>query len=203
MDSSGLAPHLVLSPGDALLIADIQRDFLPGGALGVAGGNEIFPVLLNYIQRFESRGLPIFASRDWHPRNHCSFQERGGIWPVHCVAGSAGADPPDDFRLPPDTLIIQKATEPDREAYSGFDGTTLDATLRSAGVRRLFIGGLATDYCVVNTVKDAIRLGYATVLLLDGIRAVNLHPNDGREAEEEMVRLGAVPIRFAHLADQT
>jgi nicotinamidase/pyrazinamidase len=189
-----------LAAGDALLIADIQHDFLPGGALGVAGGDEIIPVLLPYIKRFTSRGLPIIATRDWHPPDHCSFQERGGIWPVHCVAGSPGAEPPTGFQLPPETLIIHKATTPDKEAYSAFEGTSLDAELRSAGIRRLFVGGLATDYCVLNTVKDAIRLGYAAVLLVDGIRAVNVRPNDGRTAEEEMIRLGAIPLRFEDLA---
>lgn len=189
-----------LAAGDALLIADIQHDFLPGGALGVAGGNEIIPVLLRYIKRFKSRGLPIIATRDWHPPDHCSFRERGGIWPVHCLAGSPGAEPPADFQLPPEALIIHKATVPDKEAYSAFEGTRLDAELRSAGTRRLFVGGLATDYCVLNTVKDAIRLGYAAVFLVDGIRAVNVRPNDGRAAGEEMIRLGAIPLRFEDLA---
>ena len=194
-----MGSKVALSAGDALVVADIQNDFLPGGALGVSGGDEIVPILLRYVDRFQSRGLPIIATRDWHPPNHCSFHARGGIWPEHCVAGSSGAEPPAAFGLPPETLIIHKATSPDKEAYSAFDGTTLDAELRSAGVRRLFIGGLATDYCVLNTVRDAMSLGYPTILLLDGIRAVNVHPNDGREAEEEMLRLGAVPVRVEQL----
>lgn len=200
MSSSRSRPPVSLLAGDALLIADVQHDFLPGGALGVVGGDEIIPILLRYIKRFESRRLPIIATRDWHPANHCSFRKHGGMWPVHCVAGSPGAEPPDGFDLPPKTVIIQKATAPDKEAYSAFEGTTLDAELRSAGVRRLFIGGLATDYCVLNTVKDAVRLGYAAVLLVDGIRAVNVRPNDGQAAEEEMIRLGAVPLRVDDLA---
>jgi nicotinamidase/pyrazinamidase len=199
MDLSQPASSMSLAADDALLIADIQHDFLPGGALGVAGGDEIIPVLRRYITRFESHGLPIIATRDWHPPNHCSFQERGGIWPVHCVAGSPGAEPPAGVHLPPKTLIIHKATTPDKEAYSAFEGTRLDAELRSAGIRRLFVGGLATDYCVLNTVKDAIRLGYTAVLLVDGIRAVNVHRNDGQAAEEDMIRLGAVPLRFENL----
>jgi nicotinamidase/pyrazinamidase len=190
-----------LVPGDALLIADVQRDFLPGGVLGVAGGDEIVPILMTYAARFQQKGLPIFASRDWHPPDHCSFREQGGIWPVHCVVGSPGAEPPSTFRLPSSTIFIYKATTRDKEAYSAFQETPLHDHLRAAGVRRLFVGGLATDYCVLNTVKDGLHLGYEIVLLLDGIRAVNLHPNDGRQAEADMIRWGAVPIRVQDLTD--
>lgn len=189
-----------LQVGDALLVADVQNDFLPGGALGVLHGDEIVPVLNRYAAAFYARGLPIFASRDWHPADHCSFREQGGIWPTHCVTWTKGAEFHPDFRLPPSAIIISKATDPRKEAYSAFEGTTLDERLREAGVRRLFIGGLATDYCVLNTVRDAVQHGYAVVLLVDGIRAVNLHPDDGRKAEEEMLRLGAVPIRYEDLA---
>lgn len=185
-----------LQAGDALLVADIQNDFLPGGALGVARGDEVVPILNRYVAGFHARGLPVFATRDWHPPNHCSFREQGGIWPIHCVRGTQGADFHPDFHLPPGTVVISKATGPKKEAYSAFEGTDLDKRLRTAGARRLFIGGLATDYCVFNTVRDAIRLGYAVVLLTDAIRAVNLHPDDGRKAEEDMIRLGAVPIRL-------
>ncbi len=188
-----------LPAGDALLVADIQNDFLPGGALGVVHGDEVLPVLIRYMSSFSQRGLPVFVSRDWHPPNHCSFREQGGIWPTHCVAGSKGAEFHPDFRLPPSAIIISKATDPGKEAYSAFEGTDLDKRLREAGVRRLFIGGLATDYCGLNTVRDAVQHGYAVVLLVDGIRAVNLHPDDGRKAEEEMLRLGAVPIRYESL----
>jgi len=191
---------ITLQSGDALLVADVQNDFLPGGALGVQGGDRIVPVLLDYITRFDARGLPIFLSRDWHPPHHCSFREQGGPWPVHCVAGSPGSMPPPAFRTHPSAVVIHKATDPHKEAYSAFQGTRLDEQLKAARVRRLFIGGLATDYCVLNTVKDARRLGYEVCLLLDGIRAVNVKPDDGRKAEEEMVRLGAVPVRLENLA---
>ncbi len=188
-----------LQPGDALIAVDVQNDFLPGGALSVPDGDQVVPILMCYMARFESHGLPIFLSRDWHPPNHCSFREQGGPWPVHCVAGSPGSLPPPGFQAPPSAVVIHKATEPDQDAYSAFQGTSLDEQLRAAGVRRLFIGGLATDYCVLNTVKDARKLGYAVYLLMDGIRAVNVQPDDGRKAEEEMVRLGAVPIRLENL----
>jgi nicotinamidase/pyrazinamidase len=189
-----------LKAGDALLIADIQNDFLPGGALGISGGSDVIPVLRTYLDRFSSKGLPIFLTRDWHPPNHCSFRERGGPWPVHCVAGSPGSLPPPEFDVPRSAVIIYKAIDADEEAYSAFQNTSLQRHLRAIGIRRLFIGGLATDYCVLNTVKDARALGYEVCLLTDGIRAVNVHPDDGRNAEREMIRLGAVPMRLEALA---
>jgi len=189
-----------LHPGDGLLAVEVQNDFLPGGALGVPRGDEVVSVLNRYVAAFRARGLPIFASRDWHPAKHCSFREEGGVWPVHCVAGTKGAEFHPDFHLAPSAIVISKATDPKKDAYSAFEGTALDEHLRKTGVRCLFIGGLATDYCVLNTVRDAIKRGYAVWLLMDGIRAVNLKPDDGRKAEAEMVRLGAVPIRLENLA---
>jgi nicotinamidase/pyrazinamidase len=186
--------------GDALLIADVQNDFLPGGALGISGGDEILPVLLAYIRRFQAKGLPIFLSRDWHPSNHCSFRSQGGPWPVHCVAGSPGSLPPSSFEAPPSAVLIYKAIDANAEAYSAFEHTPLHRHLQALGVRRLFVGGLATDYCVLNTVKDARALGYEVCLLTDGIRAVNVHPEDGQQAEARMIQLGAVPIRMEALA---
>ncbi len=185
-----------LKADDALLIADVQNDFLPGGALGIRGGDEILPALLTYLRRFHTEGLPIFLTRDWHPRNHCSFHEQGGHWPVHCVAGSFGALPPHGFEAPLSAVIIYKAIDANEEAYSAFQGTLLHRHLQALGVHRLFIGGLATDYCVLNTVRDARALGYEVCLLIDGMRAVNVHPDDGRRAEEEMAALGAVPLRL-------
>jgi nicotinamidase/pyrazinamidase len=190
----------LLKPDDALLIADVQNDFLPGGALGISGGDEILPVLLSYIGRFQSKGLPIFLTRDWHPVDHCSFRHQGGPWPVHCVAGSPGSLPPPSFEAPSSAVVIYKAIDATQEAYSAFERTPLHRHLQALGVRRLFIGGLATDYCVLNTVKDARALGYEVCLLRDAIRAVNVHPDDGRQAEEHMLGLGAVPVRLEALA---
>ena len=189
-----------LNTDDALLIADIQNDFLEGGALGIAGGNVVIPVLRTYLHRFSSRGLPIFLTRDWHPANHCSFQSRGGPWPAHCVAGSHGSLPPCDFETPPSAVIIYKAIDPDQEAYSAFQNTPLHRHLQALGTRRLFIGGLATDYCVLQTVKDARALGYQVCLLTDGIKAVNVRPDDGIKAQEEMLELGSIPVRLETLA---
>jgi len=190
---------IALASHDALLIVDIQNDFLPGGALGIGDGDKIIPVLVNYIRRFQARGLPIFLTRDWHPPDHCSFRPQGGPWPVHCVAGLPGSLPPPSFTTPPSAVIIYKAIDRDQEAYSAFQRTALGRHLGALNVRRLFIGGLATDYCVLNSVKDARMLGYDVCLLVDGIKAVDLRPEDGRRAEEEMIRLGAAPVRWEML----
>lgn len=192
---------VTIQSGDALLIVDIQKDFLPGGKLAIADGNDVLPVLLSCISKFESRALPIFATRDWHPQNHCSFSEQGGVWPIHCVTDSPGAKPPSSFRLPSSTVIVTKGTAPETEGYSGFQETTLDVQLKEAGVRRLFVGGLATDYCVLDTVKDALDLGYQVYLLSDAIRAVNLQPNDGRKAIEAMRQRGAILIESKEVAN--
>lgn len=181
-----------LGASDALLIVDVQNDFLPGGALGVPGGDAIVARLNRCIACFSERGLPVIATRDWHPADHCSFGSRGGPWPPHCIAGTAGAAFAADLRLPSDARIVSKATKPDEEAYSGFSATDLDRRLRAQRIRRLFVGGLATDYCVLSTVRDARALGYDVVLLCDAIRAVDAQPGDGARAEHEMLRLGAI-----------
>lgn len=187
-------------PGDVLLVTDIQNDFLPGGRLAVAGGDEVVPVLNRYIEVFVARGLPVYATRDWHPPGHCSFHEQGGVWPVHCVQETPGAAFADALTLPPDTTVISKATRLDQEAYSSFQGTDLGERLRAAGTRRLFIGGLTTDYCILNSVKDARGLGFEVFVLADAIRAVDVQPGDGQRAEEEMARVGARFITLDGLA---
>ena len=190
-----------LSSKDALLIVDVQNDFLPGGNLPVPAGDQVIPVLNRYIAMFARQSLPVFATRDWHPAGHCSFRAQGGIWPPHCVAGSKGAELAALLNLPPGAVIVPKATAVEKDAYSGFDGTDLAIRLHASGSERLFIGGLATDYCVLNTVKDALSQGFAVMLLLDAIRAVDLHPGDGRAAIAQMIELGAQPLQFSELAD--
>lgn len=184
--------------GDALLIVDVQNDFLPGGSLAVPRGDEVVPVLNRYLYIFAA--LPIYATRDWHPERHCSFRAQGGIWPPHCVAGTRGAEFAAALQLPPSAVIISKADTAEQDAYSGFQGTNLHLQLRAANIQRLFIGGLATDYCVLNTVRDALRLGYQVFLLGDAIRAVDVRPGNGLRAEEEMVRLGAQLITVEEIA---
>lgn len=184
---------------DALIIVDLQNDFCPGGALAVPEGDKIVPVLNAYIERFSNSKSLIVATRDWHPENHISFAEQGGIWPKHCVQNTKGAEFHPDLKLPSDSIIVSKATEPDKEAYSGFDGTNLDKLLKGKGVTRLFVGGLATDYCVRATVLDALRLGFCVFLLLDAIKGVNVQPEDSERAIVEMLEKGAIGIFFEEI----
>jgi len=184
---------------DALIIVDLQNDFCPGGALAVPEGDKIVPVLNAYIERFSNSKSLIVATRDWHPENHISFVEQGGIWPKHCVQNTKGAEFHPDLKLPSDSIIVSKATEPDKEAYSGFDGTNLDKLLKGKGVTRLFVGGLATDYCVRATVLDALRLGFCVFLLLDAIKGVNVQPEDSERAIVEMLEKGAIGVVFEEI----
>lgn len=188
-----------LQAGDALVLVDVQEDFV-SGSLAVPGAGQIVPVLDRYIAAFAARGLPVAATRDWHPGGHMSFDDRGGPWPPHCIAGTDGAQFASGLSVGPGTLVISKGTHGDRDAYSGFDGTELDARLRKAHVARLFVGGLATEYCVLHTVRDALRHGYRVFLLLDAIRAVDRGPGDGDAAISTMLRLGAQPARIEDLA---
>jgi len=198
--NSKLPDGVKLGPGDALIVADVQNDFLPGGALGVSHGDETVPVLNRYITRFVTLKLPVFATRDWHPANHCSFQTQGGPWPKHCVMFTYGAEFAPRLALPADAVVVSKGSRADREAYSGFEGTDLEEKLRAAKAQRLFVGGLATDYCVLNMVRDARSRGFDVFLLCDAVRAINVQADDGRKAEEEMFRLGAVPLQLESLA---
>jgi nicotinamidase/pyrazinamidase len=188
-----------LQSGDALIIVDVQNDFLPGGSLGVPRGDEIIPVINNYITQFQQQVLPIYATRDWHPEDHCSFESQGGIWPPHCIQESDGAAFAQDLQLPPDAHIMSKASQSKIDAYSGFQDTDLHQQLQRQHIVRLFIGGLATDYCVLNTVKDAIDNHYQVYLLVDAIRAVNVDPGDGDQAIQEMEEKGAISMMLNEL----
>lgn len=179
-----------LQLGDALILVDVQSDFLPDGALAVPHGDAVIAPLNSMIARFSERGLPIFATRDWHPPDHCSFRAQGGPWPSHCVQGSAGAAIAAALRLPPETTIISKGASADADAYSGFEGTDLEMHLHQLAIRRLFIGGLATDYCVRQTVLDARKLDFDVILISDGIRGID--PATVEKALAEMVAAGAV-----------
>ncbi|MCX8164227.1 MAG: nicotinamidase [Aquificaceae bacterium] len=186
---------------DALIVVDMQRDFMPGGALPVPNGDAIIPRLNEYTRLFNERGLPSFFTRDWHPPDHISFREQGGIWPSHCVQGTEGAMFHEDLFVPQDNrFIISKGNSRDFDAYSGFQGTILDSLLRERGIKRVFVGGVATDYCVRNTVLGAINLGYQAFLLLDAIKGVDLNVGDSERAVEEMLLAGAVGVQIEDLA---
>ena len=185
-----------MEKGSALLIVDVQNDFCPGGALAVPDGDAVVPVLNRYIELFKARGLPIFASRDWHPAVTSHFQPYGGTWPPHCVQGTPGAAFHPALGLPPQALILTKGTDPESDAYSAFqavtaDGSPFDRFLRENGITHLYVGGLATDYCVRASVLDARRLGLAVTLLRDAVRGVNLQPGDAEQAMAEMAAAGA------------
>lgn len=186
-----------LSVGDALVIVDMQNDFLPQGSLPVTMGDTIIPVINRYLALFHENGLPVFATRDWHPPDHCSFLQQGGPWPPHCIATTSGAAFHPEIEFPISTQIISKATKQEKDAYSAFTDTQFNTLLQTSGVRRLFIGGVATEYCVLNTVKDALQYHYATFVLEDATRAIK--PDDGSHALEEMKRLGATLIQYEDL----
>jgi len=186
-----LKKNYVITSSDALLITDMQKDFLPGGTLPVEGGDEIIPVLNAYERRFEDAKARIFASRDWHPINHVSFKTQGGPWPPHCVQGTEGAKFSPDLKLPAGVVVISKATNPEHESYSVFDGTSFAHELQMCETKRLFVGGLATDYCVLNTVLDASKLGIATVVLADATLGINVEPGDVNKAMAAMLKAGA------------
>ena len=180
----------------ALVIVDMQYDFLPGGSLPVPGGDDIIATLNRYIGIFEKNGSPILATRDWHPSQTTHFQAQGGVWPVHCVQGTHGAEFHADLRLPPSTIVISKGMGATEDAYSGFQGADqsgrpLATILRELGVTHLYIGGVATDYCTVSTTLAGLTEGFHVIVLLDTIRGINLKPGDIENAIADMVRNGA------------
>lgn len=172
----------------ALIIVDVQNDFCPGGALPVPFGEQVVLMLNEYIRRFVRAGARVYATRDWHPVDHTSFIANGGPWPPHCIQRAKGAEFHEDLHLPRDATIISKA-DAERDAYSGFDGTGLEEQLKRHGIRTVFVGGLATEYCVKQTVMDASRRGFATFVLVDAIRG--LSQRESARAIEEMLAKGA------------
>lgn len=193
-------------PETALLIVDVQNDFCPGGALPVADGDRVVPVLNEYIRRARSTGAAVFASRDWHPHESAHFRTGGGPWPPHCVQGTPGAAFHPALDLPDDATIVTKGDSPRDDGYSAFDGHVeagrrLADTLHEIDVRTVQIGGLATDYCVRATALDAIRNGFEVVLLLDAIRGIDVNEGDIASALDEMIRAGATTATLRSPAD--
>jgi nicotinamidase/pyrazinamidase len=186
---------------DALILVDLQNDFCSGGALPVPEGDQVVPVLNDYIKIFKKANAKTYATRDWHPPNHISFEAQGGPWPPHCIQNTEGAKFHPNLKLPNDNTIVSKAMDPRKEAYSGFDGTELADALKKQGVSRVFVGGLATDYCVKNTVLDAGKLGFDVVLLLDASRGINVKPDDVTKAIAKMVNEGAEQCTLTDFPD--
>jgi nicotinamidase/pyrazinamidase len=181
---------------DALIIVDVQNDFCPGGALPVFRGDEVVPIINALFPSFDM----IFTTQDWHPANHISFIEQGGLWPPHCIAGTKGAELHPHLRIT-GAAYIKKGTDPDKEAYSGFQDTDLAERLRDSGAKRLFIVGLATDYCVKATVLDAITSGFRVIVVADAVRGVEVHPGDSASAIDEMRRAGAAISRLDEIVE--
>lgn len=187
---------MIMHCKSALLAVDVQLDFCPGGALPVPDGDSIIPVLNEYIKLFSRHRLPVFASRDWHERQTRHFKAFGGTWPEHCVQGRKGAQFHPVLKLPAGSIILSKGMISDEHSYSAFQAvddhkTGFNDLLRQLGVTSIFVGGLATDYCVKWTVLDALKFGYKATLLVDAIKGVNIKPGDSEGAIKEMVRQGA------------
>jgi nicotinamidase/pyrazinamidase len=180
----------------ALIVVDVQNDFCPGGSLAVTQGDEVIGPLNKLIEEFLARGEPVFKTRDWHPPKTKHFAAFGGAWPVHCVQGTKGAQfhPGliDDIHI----RVISKGLG-DEDSYSGFDGTDLAIQLRRLGVEEVWVGGLATDYCVKNTVLDALKEGFRVKAVEDAMRPVDINPGDGALALAEMRSAGAQLVQIS------
>jgi nicotinamidase/pyrazinamidase len=171
----------------ALLIIDFQNDFTVGGALEVPGGDQIAGPIKRLAPQFDH----VFATRDWHPPDHASFESEGGPWPVHCVQGTHGAELHPAIREVAVEQIVDVGAEREDEGYSGFEKSKLENLLRDRNVEEVAVVGLATDYCVRASAIDAARLGFDTTVITDAIRAVDVNPGDGQRALEEMKEAGA------------
>lgn len=194
-----------MSRKPALLVVDLQNDFCPGGALGVPDGDRIVSRVNRTIELFERRGLPILATRDWHPRVTKHFKEFGGAWPPHCIQGTKGARFHPDLRLPKDIVLLSKGMDPEQDSYSGFQalspaGRDLESVVRDLGIDEIFLCGLATDYCVRATALDARRRGIRVHVLEDAIKGVEVRPGDSVAAVREMRAAGVAFLGTRGLA---
>ena len=189
----------MLDTSAALLVIDVQNDFCSGGALAVPHGDGVVPAINRLLAASHRAHRPVLASRDWHPMRSTHFNDGGGGWPVHCVAGTAGAAFHPDLRLGPDDIVVTKGTEPDADGYSAFDGVTpsgapLAEALTALGLQHLVVCGLATDYCVRASVLDARQQKFAVSLVQDAIAAVDQNVGDGDAAIQTMHAAGAMII---------
>lgn len=197
-------PQIKIAVGDVLVVTDMQNCFLPGGSLPVTEGDSVVGPLNIALDAFDRAGLPVIFTRDWHPPNHCSFQSRGGPWPDHCIQGTQDAAFSPRLHIPPKPLVISKAVEADKEQYSAYfghdeNGATMADNLRAMKPKRVFIGGVATEYCVFNTVLDMLKDGYDVYVFVDGVQPVEVKPGDGQAALDTMEKRGARLIRAEQL----
>ncbi len=199
----------------ALLVVDIQNDFCPGGALGISGGDKVIPFVNNYIKIFSKNKLPIFISRDWHPKKTKHFsrysgipsktgKKFGGLWPMHCVRNTKGASFHPELKIPGEAIIISKGMDPKEDSYSAFQakdagGQSLGNLLKIFGVEEIYIAGLATDYCVKYSAIDALKSGFKVKILKDAIQGVNIKPTDSKEALAQITAMGAKEIDLSVL----
>ena len=186
-------PMELLQKGDGLIVVDVQRDFCSGGSLPIEGCDQIVTVLNLWIEAAQKKGIPIYVSRDWHPLRHMSFEGEGGEWPSHCVQDSEGASFHPALKLPDEAVKISKGVRFDQDQNSVFDQTGLAEQLRHDGVKRLWIGGLALDVCVVASVLDARRAGFDVRVIEEATRPVTF--KGGREAVRKMKEAGAEIIQ--------
>lgn len=194
---------VIITNNSAIIAVDIQNDFCPRGALPVPDGDTVIYSMNLYITKFSKMGLPVYFTRDWHPQNHISFKTNGGIWPEHCVQETYGAELHKKLLIPSQAVIISKGISPDDEGYSGFQGTDLDKRLKAKNIRQLFIGGLATDYCVKSTVLDALHAGFEVFFLSDASKGVDVNPGDSEQAIDEMLKEGAFSVVYKDIIWQT
>lgn len=191
-----------IGSNDALIVVDVQNDFCPGGTAAVEDGDAVARKMSDVALNFRSRDGRVFATQDWHPTDHRSFTDNGGIWPTHCVRGSQGAEFHKELKLPIGSSIVRKGEDAESDAYSGFDGTSLDSHLERLSVKRVFVGGLSTEYAVQHTVYDALQKGYSAFVITDAISAVNANPDDDQRALDSMLASGAKPITTDELIGQ-
>jgi nicotinamidase/pyrazinamidase len=183
-------------PRAALLVVDIQKDFCAGGALAAPGGVEIIPAVNRHVATAITRGMPVYATRDWHPVRTTHFKDYGGNWPPHCVQGTAGAQFHPALKLPPEAIIVNKGDDPERHGYSAFEGHTSEGKtllddLRDRHITRVYVAGIATDYCVRQSALDALRAGLEVRVLPDAIAGIDVRPGDAQRALDEISAAGA------------
>jgi len=177
---------------DALLVVDVQKDFCPGGSLPVEDGHEVVPVINALLYKFSF----IVFTRDWHPPDHCSFGDppkfEDGSWPAHCVQGSEGSEFCEELNVGETPIIFDKGVDPNMEEYGAFGRPDLGDLLREKGITRIFVTGLATNYCVKNTALGAVKQGFQVALVADACRGIDIPPGAVNETLDELREAGVV-----------